>query len=237
MVAQLARSLLRGRRTTILSARGLRQCVPGLARKVTRRGMLSWGGQSAVGYGRAGKYRWRVSLSAAWEDHADEWIAWARFSRYDGFWEGTWPALRELLPEPGPGPVIDVGCGEGRAGGELVKLGYRVVGLDRSPPLAAAAASADPAMPVLLADAAAMPFSDQSSDLVVACISLLDVDDFDGAVSEIGRVLRPVAGCAWRLGTRSCQPGTRTPCARRRSGSPGPTWSRAGGPTRSSGTG
>jgi SAM-dependent methyltransferase len=153
--------------------------------------MLSWGGQSAVGYGRAGKYRGRVSLSAAWEDHADEWIAWARFSRYDGFWEGTWPALRGLLPEPGPGPVIDVGCGEGRAGRELVKLGYRVVGLDRSPTMAAAAASADPAMPVLLADAAAMPFSDQSSDLVVACMSLLDVDDFDGAVSEIGRVLRP----------------------------------------------
>jgi SAM-dependent methyltransferase len=36
-----------------------------------------------------------------------------------------------------------------------------------------------------------MPFADQSSDLVVACMSLLDVDDFDGAVSEIGRVLRP----------------------------------------------
>jgi SAM-dependent methyltransferase len=144
-----------------------------------------------VGYGLPDRYRWRVSLSAAWEDHADEWIAWARFSRYDGFWEGTWPALRELLPEPGPGPVIDVGCGEGRAGRELVKLGYRVVGLDRSPTLAAAAASPDPAMPVLLADAAAMPFADQSADLVVACMSLLDVDDFDGAVSEIGRVLQP----------------------------------------------
>jgi SAM-dependent methyltransferase len=146
-----------------------------------------------VGYRLPGRYRWRVSLSAAWEDHAEEWIAWARFSRYDGFWEGTWPALRELLPEPGPGPVIDVGCGEGRAGRELVKLGYRVVGLDRSPTLAAAAASvasADLAMPVLLADAAAMPFADQSADLVVACMSLLDVDDFDGAVSEIGRVLR-----------------------------------------------
>jgi SAM-dependent methyltransferase len=132
-----------------------------------------------------------VSLSEAWEDRADKWIAWARHSRYDGFWEGTWPALRELLPGPGPGPVIDVGCGEGRAGRELLKLGYRVVGIDRSPTLAAAASSACPAVPVLLADAAALPFGDQSTDLVVACMSLLDIEDFDGAVGEISRVLRP----------------------------------------------
>jgi SAM-dependent methyltransferase len=132
-----------------------------------------------------------VSLSAAWEDHADEWIAWARTSSFDGFWQGTWPALLELLPEPGPGPVIDVGCGEGRAGRKLVKLGYRVIGIERSPRLAAAASAASPAIPVLLADAAAMPVRDQSADLVVACMSLLDIDDFDGAVSEIGRMLRP----------------------------------------------
>jgi len=132
-----------------------------------------------------------VSLSAEWEDHADQWIAWARFSRYDAFWQGTWPALRPLLPAPGPRPVIDLGCGEGRGSRELVKLGYQVVGIDRSPKLAAAASSANPSIPVLLADAAAMPFGDQSTDLVVACMSLLDIDDFDGAVSEIGRVLRP----------------------------------------------
>jgi SAM-dependent methyltransferase len=132
-----------------------------------------------------------VSLAGAWEDHAQEWIAWARSSRYDGFREGTWPALRELLPEPGSGPVIDVGCGEGRAGRELRQLGFRVVGVERSPTLAGAAAAACPEMPVLLADAAAMPFADRCADLVVACMSLLDIDDVEGAVAEIGRVLRP----------------------------------------------
>jgi SAM-dependent methyltransferase len=130
-----------------------------------------------------------VSLAAAWDDHANEWIAWARTSAHDGFWEGTWPALLALLPEPGTGPVIDVGCGEGRAGRELGKLGYLVAGVERSPTLAAAASSA--ALPVLLADAAAMPLADQSAELVVACMSLLDIDDFDGAVGEIGRVLHP----------------------------------------------
>jgi len=132
-----------------------------------------------------------MSLSSAWEDHANEWIAWARTSAHDGFWRGTWPALRALLPEPGPGPVIDVGCGEGRGARELLKLGHQVIGVERSPTLAAAAVAASPGLPVLLGDAAALPVASESADLVLACMSLLDMDDFDGAVSEIGRVLRP----------------------------------------------
>ncbi len=133
-----------------------------------------------------------MSLASAWEDHAHEWISWARTSAHDGFWTGTWPALRAMLPEPGPGPVIDVGCGEGRAARELAKLGYRrIIGVERSPTLALAAATAAPPVPVLIGDAAALPVADGSADLVLACMSLLDMDDFDGAVSEIGRVLRP----------------------------------------------
>ncbi len=87
--------------------------------------------------------------------------------------------------------MLDLGCGEGRAGRELLKLGYRVVGADWSPILARAAAAASRAVPVVLADAAALPFADHSTNLVVACMSLLDIDDFQGAVREIGRVLRP----------------------------------------------
>jgi SAM-dependent methyltransferase len=133
-----------------------------------------------------------VTLAGAWEDHADEWIEWARTSAHDGFWTGTWPALRAILPPPGDGLVIDVGCGEGRAARELAKAGYRgVVGVERSPTLALAAATASPPVPVLIGDAAALPLADASADLVLACMSLLDVDDFPGAMGEIGRVLRP----------------------------------------------
>jgi SAM-dependent methyltransferase len=132
-----------------------------------------------------------VSLAGSWERHAAEWITWARTSEHDGFRDGTWPALRQLLPPPPAGPVLDLGCGEGRAGRELLSLGYQVIGAERSPTLARAAAASSQAMPVVLADAAALPFPDQSTDLVVACMSLLDMDDFQGAVREIGRVLRP----------------------------------------------
>jgi SAM-dependent methyltransferase len=132
-----------------------------------------------------------VSLAGSWEQHAAQWIAWARTSRHDGFWEGTWPALRQLLPPPAGGAVLDLGCGEGRAGRELAKLGYRVIGADRSPTLVRAAVMSCSALPVVLADAAVLPFADHSADLVVACMSLLDIDDFQGAAREIGRVLRP----------------------------------------------
>ena len=132
-----------------------------------------------------------MNLAGSWEEHADAWIRWARASPHDGFAEGTWPALRELLPPPGPGTVVDLGCGEGRGSRELRALGYRVVGADYSPTLTRAARASCPAIPVVRADAAALPFTGRSADLVVACMSLLDFDDFEGAVTEIGRVLRP----------------------------------------------
>jgi ubiquinone/menaquinone biosynthesis C-methylase UbiE len=130
-----------------------------------------------------------VDLSAAWERHARDWIAWAREPGHDGFWEGTWPALRSTLPDPG-GLTVDLGCGEGRVSRLLDQLGHRVVGVDRSPSLLRAAVGASPRAWFVRADAAALPFRDSSVSLVVSCMSLHDIDDFDAAVREIGRVLR-----------------------------------------------
>ena len=39
----------------------------------------------------------------------------------------------DLLPPPAKGPVLDLGCGSGRAAVHLAELGYRVTGLDRQP--------------------------------------------------------------------------------------------------------
>jgi SAM-dependent methyltransferase len=131
-----------------------------------------------------------VTLGDAWEEHADEWIAWARTSSHDGFAAGTWPELQAVLP-PAGGLTIEIGCGEGRVGRELLRLGHRVVGIEQSPTLARAARQAEPPIPVLRADAAALPVADGVASLVVACMSLLDIDDLDMAVKEAARVLRP----------------------------------------------
>jgi ubiquinone/menaquinone biosynthesis C-methylase UbiE len=131
-----------------------------------------------------------MDLADAWERNAGDWIAWARAPGHDGFWGGTWPALRELLPPPG-GTVLDLGCGEGRLGRLLQEAGFRVVGVDRSPTLARASAAAGSAFPVTVADAARLPLASQSINLVVASMSLQDVDDLAGAIGEASRVVVP----------------------------------------------
>jgi SAM-dependent methyltransferase len=129
-------------------------------------------------------------LSDHWEKIAGDWIAWARTSEHDGFKGGTWPTLRLILPPP-TGWTIDLGCGEGRLGRELIELGYQVVGIEQSPTLVAAAIDGDPSLPVIRSDAAALPLADGTVDLVVACMSLIDMDDFTTAVAESARVLVP----------------------------------------------
>ena len=132
-----------------------------------------------------------VSLADAWENNATDWIAWARAPGHDGvFWAGTWPALAEILPDSA-GLTLDLGCGEGRAGRQLLAAGRRVLGIERSPTLARAAATGPPALPVTQADAARLPLADSCIDLAVASMSLLDMDDFAGAIAETARVLRP----------------------------------------------
>jgi SAM-dependent methyltransferase len=131
-----------------------------------------------------------MSLASAWEGHSAEWIAWARAPEHDGFWHGTWPAIRAMLPPPA-GLVVDLGCGEGRVSRELTGLGHRVVGLDHSAALTRAAKAASPGLAFARADAAALPLADGCAAMVIACMSLQDVDDMAGAVGETARVLRP----------------------------------------------
>ena len=130
-----------------------------------------------------------MTLGDAWEQHADNWIAWARSSPHDGFAGGTWPALRAVLPSP-DGLAVEIGCGEGRVGRELLRLGHRVIGVEQSPTLARAARQAEPPLTVVRADAAALPLADGVASLVVACMSLHDIDDLSAAVAEAARVLR-----------------------------------------------
>lgn len=68
-------------------------------------------------------------------------------------------------------------------------LGHSVVGVDQSPTMVAAARELDGDIETHLADAASLPFADGEFDLVVAFMSLQDVDDYRGAIGESARVL------------------------------------------------
>lgn len=130
-------------------------------------------------------------LRDAWDANAEAWIGWARSPELDHeFWCLNLPSLLDLLPPPG-GLTIDVGCGEGRVARRLKELGYRVVGIESSSALAAAAREADSEFEIHVADAAEMPLADGVADLAIASMVLMNVDDPQGVVREVARVLEP----------------------------------------------
>jgi SAM-dependent methyltransferase len=132
-----------------------------------------------------------MSFNQDWEAQAENWIGWARSGK-DAYWLYR-DSFFELVPVAGAA-TLEVGCGEGRVTRDLATRGHRVVAIDASPTLIRAAREADATGSYSVADAAALPFNDDSFDLVVAYNSLMDVQDMPAAVGEIGRVLAP-NGC------------------------------------------
>jgi SAM-dependent methyltransferase len=131
-----------------------------------------------------------VTLGERWEHEAPNWIRWAREPGHDSYWRFHRESFLSSLPPPGR-LTLDVGCGEGRVTRDLRDRGHRVVALDQSAAMGAAARKADPDGEYVVADAASLPFEDDAADLVVGFMSLMDMDDPEGAVAEIGRVLAP----------------------------------------------
>jgi SAM-dependent methyltransferase len=132
-----------------------------------------------------------VSLRDAWDDQAEAWAAWASTPGHDQFfWLHGLPHLLALLPAPGR-CTIDLGCGEGRLARELATRGHTVFGVEGSPKLARRARAHDVPANVVNGDAARLPIGDASADLVVASMSLQDIDDLSATVREIARVLVP----------------------------------------------
>jgi SAM-dependent methyltransferase len=131
-----------------------------------------------------------VTLGERWEEEAGNWIRWAREPDHDSYWRFHRETFLASLPPAGR-LTVDVGCGEGRVTRDLRELGHRVVGVDRSASMVAAAREADPEGDYVVADAAELPLEDDSADLCVAFMSLMDMDDMNGAVRELGRVLEP----------------------------------------------
>ena len=109
---------------------------------------------------------------------------------HDSYWQFHRDSFLEIVPPPGR-LTLDIGCGEGRLAADLTRLGHRMLAIDASPSLIAAAREAHPAVDFRLADAAALPLEDGAADLAIAFMSLHDMVDAAGAVREAARVLAP----------------------------------------------
>jgi SAM-dependent methyltransferase len=122
-----------------------------------------------------------------WETHAKWWI--------DGFTDGVDPEYEEqILPLAarelaGARRVLDVGCGDGQVSRLAARIGAEVIGVD--PTWNCVRVAGERGTTVARAEAAALPFADESFDAVIACLVFEHIRDVDAAIAEVARVLQP----------------------------------------------
>ena len=87
--------------------------------------------------------------------------------------------------------ALDVGCGEGRFCRKLGELGLAAVGIDPTKKFLDAARRKDPLGNYMVGVGENLPFASGSFDLVVSYLSLIDMEHYSTAISEMNRVLMP----------------------------------------------
>lgn len=150
-----------------------------------------------------------LHMSTGWEDRSQEWIEWTRRPMFDAYWAYRETFLEEILPSPGQA-TLEIGCGEGRVTRDIANRGHRVIAVDASPTLIAAAAAMDGDSIYKVADAQNLPFHESSFDTVIAYNSLMDVEDMPQAVKEASRVLVRGGRMAVCVTHPTCDAGTFT---------------------------
>ena len=127
--------------------------------------------------------------SDPWDAHAQWW--------QDEFTDGADPEYTDqilpLIAErlPADGVVLDVGCGEGQVARMACSLGCRAIGIDPAGAQVVEALRRGGGPAYLRGSAAAAPVRSGSADAAVACLVFEHIDDLDGAIDEVARVLRP----------------------------------------------
>ena len=129
----------------------------------------------------------------SWNAIADDWVVHADANDYRNRY--LMPRMLAMLGQVAGKAMLDLGCGEGGYARELGRRGARVTGVDGSARLIEVArerALAE-AVDVRFVHANANALRDVESgqfDAVVASMSLMDVEDYHGAIVEVKRVLR-----------------------------------------------
>jgi ubiquinone/menaquinone biosynthesis C-methylase UbiE len=105
------------------------------------------------------------------------------------------PSLLEILGDASALRLLDLACGHGRLTRELARRGALVTGVDISQPLIAKAREIERAEPLGInyvhADAASPEvLTGEQFDGVICSFGLSDIDDLDGAIATVERVLR-----------------------------------------------
>lgn len=121
-------------------------------------------------------------MSTDWSDRLAPW--WLGEVAGDPAYRDEVDPLLDAIVGEGPGPLLDIGCGEGRLLGRYGPT----VGVDRSPALIGAARSRGQAV---VADAGALPFADASFRGAYAVLVLEHLVDAAPLLGEAARVVAP----------------------------------------------
>jgi ubiquinone/menaquinone biosynthesis C-methylase UbiE len=133
------------------------------------------------------------SSTRSWDGVADDWVAHADSSDYQNLF--LMPKMLEMIGEVRSRKVLALGGGEGSYSRELARCGAVVTGIDGSARLIEVARERAHTeklrVEYVCANASAMnEIAPASFDLIMAAMSLMNVEDYAGAARECHRVLK-----------------------------------------------
>jgi 2-polyprenyl-3-methyl-5-hydroxy-6-metoxy-1,4-benzoquinol methylase len=130
-----------------------------------------------------------------WNEGAESWVEFVRSGKnyYSEYLNG--PALKRMIGDIEGKKALDMGCGEGYCSRFFAKAGAEVTGIDLSEALIKAAVEEEERNPLgikyFAADVANLNMLESESFDVAFCyMALLDIRNYEGAISEASRVLK-----------------------------------------------
>lgn len=130
-----------------------------------------------------------------WDGNSATWAPQVR-KGFDGYRELiNNPSIFEMIGTIADKDILDAGCGEGHNTRKLARMGGHVTGIDISPKMIEFARQEESRTPLGISYkncsfSNMKILDDQTFDMVVAFMSLMDGRDYAGAVKEIHRVLK-----------------------------------------------
>ena len=130
-----------------------------------------------------------------WNHAVGSWVEFVRTGKdyYREYMNG--PSLKRMIGNINGKKVLDIACGEGYFSRHYARTGAKVVGVDFSPEMIKAAEEEEKRNPLDIeyhvADATDLSFIDSESfDLAFSFMALMDIADYESAISEAYRVLK-----------------------------------------------
>ncbi|MBN8648963.1 MAG: class I SAM-dependent methyltransferase [Caulobacterales bacterium] len=130
-------------------------------------------------------------MSNGWEESSEAWIKSMGENGDKGRQYVIDPAFAKLLEGHEYKNALDVGCGEGRLCRILAKRGIKTTGIDPTKSFIEYARKHDKINEYIECSAEKIPLNDNSFDLVISCLSLIDIPNYKAAIREMTRVLKP----------------------------------------------